>query len=141
MSTRAPIEADHELAFVGAFIKVERQERWKSFLANERRRPTILHRLADSRDFQEDRMVRIDSRDQRVDSVVRILSARGSPARCYVISELGEVDGRILLLWDALNICFGAGVGSVISCLPGRLCYFEEETAGERWLLSIPKVK
>jgi hypothetical protein len=45
----------------------------------------------------------------------------------WVISELSKIDAQELGLEDALGEVWGRGVGSVLSCIPGRLGYFEDE--------------
>jgi hypothetical protein len=48
------------------------------------------------------------------------------------VSEIEELDGRILPLSNALNATFGMGLGTVLSCIPGALAYFEGERPGDR---------
>jgi hypothetical protein len=57
----------------------------------------------------------------------------GAPETCHVISE-GELDGKEMDLASALKEAVGNGVGAVISCVPGRLGYFEGEVR-ERYIL------
>jgi hypothetical protein len=52
---------------------------------------------------------------------------------CYVLSEDGALDGKELLLADALGQILGRGMGTFLSCIPGKLAYFEDEDG--RWIL------
>ena len=50
-----------------------------------------------------------------------------------MISEQSSIDGHELALEEALSAVWGQGVGSVLSCVPGKLAYFENEE-GQRLL-------
>ena len=50
-----------------------------------------------------------------------------------MISEQSTIDGQELALEEALSAVWGKGVGSVLSCVPGKLAYFENEEGS--WLL------
>jgi hypothetical protein len=56
----------------------------------------------------------------------------GAPESCHVIG--GKRDGQDVELLDALRETVGYGVGTVLSCVPGKLAYFEGELR-ERFLL------
>jgi hypothetical protein len=53
---------------------------------------------------------------------------------CWVISEDAEIDGRESDLESALENVSGTGMGTILSCIPGKLAYFEGED--ERLLLA-----
>jgi hypothetical protein len=48
---------------------------------------------------------------------------------CHVISTNRELDGRDVDLAVALAGIVGTGDGSLVSCIPGRLGYFEDESS------------
>jgi hypothetical protein len=50
-----------------------------------------------------------------------------------VISEEDELDGKQMVLEDAFSAIFGRGIGTFLSCIKGRLGYFEDED--ENWIL------
>jgi hypothetical protein len=56
----------------------------------------------------------------------------GAPDTCKVIG--GERDGEDLNSLSALKEIVGYGTGTVLSCVPGKLAYFEGEIR-ERFLL------
>jgi len=56
----------------------------------------------------------------------------GAPAMCHFIG--GEHDGDDVDLLTALKTVVGYGQGTVLSCIPGQLAYFEGEVK-ERFLL------
>jgi hypothetical protein len=55
---------------------------------------------------------------------------------CYVLSERREIDGRTMPLAAALAAVVGRGMGTVLSCIPGRLAYHESEE-GDRHVFTI----
>jgi hypothetical protein len=42
--------------------------------------------------------------------------------------------GREMDLLEALEDTVGGGMGTIISCVPGELAYFESEEQGERYI-------
>jgi hypothetical protein len=66
---------------------------------------------------------------------LKLLRAHGAPADCYVLSEKKDLDGHTVPLEAALDAVVGRGMGALLSCIPGRLGYFEGEVSGERYVL------
>jgi hypothetical protein len=126
---------DDEGAFVRAFILPERQDRWLSGLASDKHREKLLHRLADARDLCADRMTAIDPALATSEAIWKHLAQLGARGPCHVISEIEDLDGRDMPALQALEECVGTGLGTVLSLIPGRLAYFEEETPRKRWIL------
>jgi hypothetical protein len=124
-----------EAAFVHSFVNPDRQQRWLSALANNKRRSKILDRLADSRDLQLNRMQLMDRKLNFPESIYSYFIAFGARYECHAISEIKPLDGRDLPTLEALQKCVGFGVGTVLSFIPGRLCFYEQETPSRRWIL------
>jgi hypothetical protein len=55
------------------------------------------------------------------------LKSKGAGLTCWVISEDPDIDGREIDLRTALEKVSGRGIGTVLSCIPGKLAYFEGE--------------
>jgi len=72
-------------------------------------------------------MVAIHSNQVNPFAITKLLRAKGAGATCYVMSENSDLDGREMDLETALNETVGAQMGTLISCIPGRLGYFEDE--------------
>ena len=64
-----------------------------------------------------------------------MLRARGAPPNCYVLSA-GDLDGREVPLRDALDAICGSGNGAFLSCIPGRLGFYEYEDIKSAYLLA-----
>lgn len=62
-----------------------------------------------------------------------LLKAKGAASTCYVMSENTKLDGREMELEAALKKTVGYQMGTLISCVPGKLAYFEDEDG--RWIL------
>jgi hypothetical protein len=126
---------DHETAFIKSFVLPDKQSRWLELLSKVKRRHIFLHRLADDRDFDGKFKVELKPSQQNPEDVERILKQCGAPQTCHVISESSEVDGKDLPLRKAIEEVLGYGMGSVISCIPGQLAYYEGEMPSDRFVL------
>ncbi len=56
-----------------------------------------------------------------------MLLSKGAPGTCWVFSEDASRDAKEVELSEALRETIGAGMGTVLSCIPGKLGYFEDE--------------
>jgi len=84
-------------------------------------------------DFDPKYRVPIPSNKLFADNIARELQRRRSPSLVFVISEDARLDQRELPLLEALNEVVGKGMGTVLSCIPGRLVFVETED--ERFIL------
>ncbi|MGB2718034.1 MAG: hypothetical protein WBC51_27855 [Vicinamibacterales bacterium] len=103
---------------VKAFIATRKQQRWLDLLAKPKR-----HSL-----------LRVPAL-QSASMILEMLQQRGAPAQCYVVSESDRLDGRTLPLKEALGLIIGVSPGTLVSCIRGRLAYFEGEDSGARFIL------
>jgi hypothetical protein len=118
---------EHESGLVKAFFLPQRQERYLELLAKPKRRTDIIREFAHFKHLDPRWVVRIAPSSRRPGSVYEILRERGALEICYGFSEWSEIDGKTLPLLDALRTVIGSGMGTFLSCLPGRLAYFEDE--------------
>jgi len=78
---------------------------------------------------------RIQPGEQNTEDVMRLLLERGASDRCYVIAASSEYDGEEVELRIALDDVFGGRAdGTLISCNPDRLGYFQGEEPGEGYI-------
>jgi hypothetical protein len=127
-----------EEALLRAFIVPERRRRCVDRLATPRTRAKLLDGFHHLRDLDPRYAVRIEPREQHAGPIHDALRARGAPDRCYVMSASSDLDGRTAELRSALEEIVGHASGTFVSCLPGRLAYFEGEEPNERYLLERP---
>jgi hypothetical protein len=65
-----------------------------------------------------------------------MLRKRGAPASCYVLSAHSDLDARDMILDEAMEGIVGKGHGAFVSCIPGRLGFYEYEDINSSYLLS-----
>jgi hypothetical protein len=121
------ILVNHEEALVKAFIPAHRQERFLEIIAKPKKRAKLLTQLAHFKALDPKFMVVIPSNQRNPIALAKLLRAKGAGPSCYVMSENSELDGREMDLETALEETVGGQMGTLISCVPGRLGYFEDE--------------
>ncbi|MFI5070796.1 MAG: hypothetical protein ACHP8A_07890 [Terriglobales bacterium] len=117
----------HEEALVRAFIPVHRQERFLEIVRKPKKRAKLLAELSHFKALHPKFMVSIPPNQQNPSALAKILRAKGAGSNCYVISENPELDGQETDLDTALKKVVGYQMGTLLSCVPGRLGYFEDE--------------
>jgi hypothetical protein len=128
-----------ESAIVRAFIKPSRRRRMLTLLETEKGRAKATLLLAHSIELDPRYSSRITGTQRKAPIIAATLTQLGAPIECYAWSELDTVDGRTLGLEEALEEVVGRGFGTFLSCLPGRLAYFEGEAPGERYICHRPR--
>ena len=124
----------HEEALVRAFIIPAKRRRMVFLLRHKKRRKVVLRSLAHFGDLDVRWSTRIPGASQSLEGIEEVLRAKGAPATCYVICDDSSIDGRFMPLKEALEeVSFGNG--AFLSCIPGKLGYFEGEGDGERYIL------
>jgi hypothetical protein len=125
-----------EIALVNAFVVPARRERIIELLLYPKRRRKVLTDLAHfRRNLTSNYLSEIPPATQGAMDIECLLRANGASMRCLVISENPLMDRREMKISEALERTVGSGMGTIISCIPGRLAYFEGEALGERYLL------
>ena len=117
----------HEQAFVENFIDPRRPERFLEALANPKRRRVFREELYHLHPtFLLSKCIEpIAPSKQRAPFIARQLKGMGAPDLCWVFGHY--VDGQEMKLEEALEAVNGWEDGTIISCLPGKLAYFEAE--------------
>jgi hypothetical protein len=127
---------DHERGFL-AFLTEPTKRRLETLLElGAKRRRDVRDLLRHS--------VRLDPRfaqhltggDAFSGPVERTLHKRGAPPTCYVLAANSDIDGREMQLGEALESVIGMGDGAFVSCIPGRLGFYEYEDMKSSYLLS-----
>jgi hypothetical protein len=125
---------EHEEKFARFFIVPEKRDRYLSLLESARGRRKVLNGFNHCRDLDPRFAREIPSNEDDADSVARLLRKKGAPDQCYVMSDNDAIDGQVITLTEALEQTVGADSGTLISCIPGKLAYFEMEIDG-RYIL------
>jgi hypothetical protein len=128
----------HEEAVIRAFILRTKRERFIEFLATARNRKKFTGSLPHFRWFDPRFTTPIPWKPnpdgnlparygQGIENIKRLLQSKGAGPTCWVISDDSEIDGQELDLGAALEHVTGMGIGTILSCVPGKLAYFEGE--------------
>ena len=124
----------HEEAMIRAFIAPEHQGRWLTRLASAKHRRAFLDRLNHCPDIDDCRASPLPSSAD----IVAVPRSRGAPASCYVTSDIATIDGRELPLSEVIAEAESGGFDTLVSCIPGRLGYYFDESGSRRLLLERP---
>ena len=123
----------NEHSLIAAFVTRNKRDRYREFVSNPRSRHKFTHQLAHFTDFDPKYRLSILSNSLFVENIVRELQKRHSPNFVFAISEDPALDQKELPLAEALQQIVGRGMGTVLSCIPGRLAFVETED--ERFIL------
>ena len=129
---------DHESAFVSTFIVPERRERYLTLLGNPKRRGKIFNRLNHSHDIDLS-LARPVTPGCSSDFLAALLESIGAGPTCYAIADASDMDGQILPLRETVRSARIHSFGVVLSCLPGRLCFYKPESPTPGFILERPR--
>jgi hypothetical protein len=126
----------HDEALVRAFIDPAKREQYLSRLASPKTRQKFISKhFPHMRDLDQRYAHRLEPRDAHAETIYAELHRRGAPDHCYVLSSSSSLDGQEVPLYDALDDVVGSSDGTFVSCIPGKLAYFEGEEPNERYIL------
>jgi hypothetical protein len=129
----------HEQATVKAFIQKERQDRCMFLLSHPSRRRDFTNQLAHFK-WLDARFVRSipPATAHTADEIVALLRRKGAGSRAWVISEWSELDAQEFDLEDVIPRIWGGEMGTIVSCIPGKLGLFRGEDMKSERLLDHP---
>jgi len=126
---------DHEKGFL-RFVARHRAPRLEHLMTSgEKGRLKLRALLANDIQLDSDYASLIPSNQQFSEPVFQILLNEGAPDRCFILSEHAELDGTEMTLRRATREFVGSNIGTFISCIPGKLGYYEEDAVKRRYLL------
>ena len=131
--SRYTFTVDHETSLIAAFVKRGKRGRYREIVSDSRLRHKFTGQLAHFKDFDPQYRLPIPSNKLFVDNIARELDKRHSPKIVFAISEYPALNQKEVLLVQALPQIVGRGMGTILSCLPGRLAFVETED--ERFIL------
>lgn len=123
----------NEHSLIAAFVKRSKRDRYREILSSPRLRHKFTNQLTHFADFDPKYRLPFPSNKLFVDNIALELQKRRSPEIVFAISEDPALDQKELLLVEALKQIVGRGMGTVLSCIPGRLAFVETED--ERFIL------
>src|SRR5262245_35245905 len=128
---------ENEEKLVSSFILSNRRERYLHLMANRKARQKLALVFAHCKDIDLKRAYKLSPSEQTCHQIEVCLKKAGAPSFCYAISENPEIDALELPLHEALVKTVGKGFGTILSCIPGKLAYYESEEPGERYILKL----
>ncbi len=114
-------------------MKRNKRDRYREMVSDSRLRHKFTSQLAHFKDFDPQYRLPIPSNRLFADNIARELDKRHSPKIVFAISEDPALDQKEVPLVQALEQVVGRGMGTILSCLPGRLAFVETED--ERFIL------
>ena len=118
---------NHEEATVQSFIIPVRRERYLEFLKSPKNRKKFIDLLAHFKHLDPKFATNVTGNQSNPSALLKLLLGKGAGTKCWVISENAELDGKEIDLHNALKETVGRQMGTFISCIPGKLAYFENE--------------
>ncbi|HVC47252.1 MAG TPA: hypothetical protein VND90_08385 [Terracidiphilus sp.] len=132
-NSRYTRSVSHEISLIAAFVKRNKRDRYREIISDSRLRHKFTGRLAHFKDFDARYRLPFPSNRLFVDNIARELDKRHSPKIVFAISEDPALDQKEVPLAQALEKIVGHGLGTILSCIPGRLAFVETEE--ERFIL------
>jgi hypothetical protein len=117
----------NEQSLIAAFVKRSKRDRYREMLSTPRLRHKFIHQLAHFADFDFKYRLPIPSNKLFVENSTVELLKRRSPNVVFAISEDPSLDQKELPLVEALPLIVGRGMGTILSCIPGRLAFVETD--------------
>jgi len=125
-----------EATLISTFVSGIKRKHLIQVLANPKRRHRATAILAHFSDFDPSAVVSLGSEVHTPAAIEGALHGRGAGDSCYVISANSAIDGKHLPLKLALEKVVGQGLGTLLSCIPGELAYYEGESPADRCILA-----
>jgi hypothetical protein len=116
---------DHEKMFVDVFVIKPKQDRFREGLQSAKTRKKIVNSLNHSSDINFELATTIPPSSQTPTGIYALLKSKGAPLNCHIVSSNPDLDRSEMDLMLALEEVVGHGDGTFLSCIPGKLGYFE----------------
>jgi hypothetical protein len=126
---------DHEELLFKRFVVPAKRNRYHELLSSARGRQKLIRNLDHFSDLDERYIQSIPANLHQPKLIEELLQRKGAPPKCHVMSSNNKLDGQDLALGEALQQTIGNGFGTLLSCLAGKLAYYESEEANFRYIL------
>ncbi len=125
---------EHEQLLIKTFIIKERQSRYLNLIATAKGRKKFRTYISHFKDLNIQYCIPLNS-IKSYSQLYDLLKSEGALDLCYIISENSNYDMRFLSLFDSTQKMFNSGIAYFLSCIPGKLAYYEGEEINQRFLL------
>jgi hypothetical protein len=117
------------------FFVPTKRERYAEMFGHSKKRRKFLLELAHLNSLDPRYILPLPPKKLFPEQIAEILTQKGAPQTCWLTSENPDLDGREMPLLEALKEVVGLQMGTFLSCVPGKLAYYEGEAMGDRWIL------
>jgi hypothetical protein len=125
-----------EQRFVKRYIQNVRQERYLTFLTNEKRRYKILHRLAHQLDYDRSKATSLHKQYHFSGRLFDLLKDQGISQVCYLMSASSDLDGSELDIETGIWELQGSQFGALLIFPPRPIALYKPEDIGYLILLN-----
>lgn len=123
---------------IQAFVSSPQKHRMLELLGSPKKRKKLVAMLNHFDALDERYASRIDPSTHTAEAVGTLLRGAGAPNLCVAMSSNPEIDDRELSLDEALAASIDGDYGTFLTCIPGRLAYYQGEGISRRFLLTRP---
>jgi hypothetical protein len=127
------VSIDHEQQLIRAFFVPAKRDRYIEMIATTRGRQKLLRELSHFKSLDPQYCFGLPNAVHTPGEIATFLHKKGAPPTCWVTSEDRDLDRQEMSLVEALKRIVGYQMGTFLSCVPGKLAYFEDEEL--RWIL------
>lgn len=123
------MDKELEEIIVKSFINKRIQQRVLFELFSPKKRDNVMNMLCHnySDTLRKEFMIEIPKPNSDPNEIAKLMKKQGASNDCYAMSWNHSIDGKHMSLSSALEVAVGEGFPSLISCIPGKLAYFEAE--------------
>jgi hypothetical protein len=123
-----------EQATIRGFVVRARQGLYLALLSDRANRSRLTDRLLSGRDLDPEAAAPVAEDERKPKQIAERLQRLGAGETCHVMSSNSEIDRKELVLDKALTKVVGKGSATLLSCVAGRLAYFESAD-GDQYVL------
>lgn len=125
----------HETAFIKTFIIKEKQERLLALIQNKKSRKRFRLLLAHNIEVNKKYVQILKTEEINIEYLRQLLKKYGSPNTCHIMCENSNYDDKEMTLNEALNEFINRDISFIMSCIPGKLAYFQGEGFAKKIIL------
>lgn len=123
------MDKEIEEIVVKSFFNKRIQQRVLFELSSSKKRGDAIgrlnHKYLDT--LRNEFMIEIPKPNSDPDEIEKLMKEQGAGKKCYVMSSDSEMDGKEFSLTTAIEELIWYGMPSIISCIHGKLAYFQAE--------------
>lgn len=112
---------EHERRLIEIFVTPEKKDVYLALLRSKNGRDKFINELPRFKGL--DKKYALKNELNKKDIIKELVS--GGSDNCYVISGSKEYDTKTMPIKDAVDMVFESESGAIISCIPGKLIYYE----------------